>query len=173
MESADAERIVRLISTYQETLYRYVYALMPREQDARDVVQETCVAICRKFDEYNQSKPFLPWAYRFAYLEVLKFRQRNRRTATVLADDVVELLARQRADQSELLDARLRALEQCLGALPADDATLIRGRYQASLSIEELAERVEMSHRTLFRNLDRIRRRLHDCITRRLAAEGL
>lgn len=171
MDNAKTEQIVRLLSSYQERLYRYVFALLPNEQDARDVVQETCVALCRKFDDYDKEKPFLPWAYRFAYLEVLKHRQKNRRAAAVLSEDVIEVLARERDEQSELLEARLRALEHCLQELPEADFELISGRYQSPLTIDELAAKVDMSVRTVFRNLDRVRRLLSDCISRRLASE--
>lgn len=172
MDQSHAEQVVRLISTYQVRIYRYVFALIPNEQDAKDVVQETCVALCRKFKEYDQDKPFLPWAYRFAYLEVLKHREKNRRSAVLLSEDVIELLARERDEQSELLEARLIALEHCLRELPEADFELISGRYHSPLTIEELAAKVEMSVRTVFRNLDRVRRLLSDCITRRLASEG-
>lgn len=168
MDQLQTEQIVRLLSVHQEQLYRYVFALLPNEQDAKDVLQETCVALCRKFDEYDQSRPFLPWAYRFAYLEVLKHRQHRRRNGVALSQDVVEVLARERDEQSELLDARLRALEECLQELPETDLQLIQGRYRSSLSTESLAERLEMSRRSLFRNLERVRRVLFDCITRRL-----
>ena len=173
MRQSDSERLVRLLSAHQEQLYRYVFALLPNKQDANDVVQETCVALCRKFHEYDDSRPFLAWAFRFAYLEVLKHRQRNRRATVSLDDDVIELLAQQRSLHSEMLEARLRALEACLRKLPQADFKLIEGRYQSSLPIDKLAAKVEMSQRTLFRNLERVRRVLFDCVTRRLAAEGM
>lgn len=173
MDQDRTERLVRLLSSSQDKVYRYIFTLLPNEQDARDVLQETCVALCRKFDEYDESKPFLPWAYRFAYLEVLKYRQRRQRAGMTFGEDVVHLLAQERDRQSELLDARLRALEECLSKLPPADSELIRGRYHAGLPISELAEQVAMSHRTLFRNLERVRRLLFDCITRHLSAEGL
>lgn len=173
MDRSQTERVVRLLSAHQEQLYRYVFALMPNEQDAKDVVQETCVALCRKFDEYDRERPFLPWAFRFAYLEVLKHRQRNRRAAVALSEDVVELLARERDQHREALDARLRALDECLRELPRADFELIQGRYRSSLSIDKLAARVAMSRRTLFRNLERVRRALFECITRRLAGERM
>lgn len=173
MDQEKTERIVRLLSAHQEQVYRYVFALLPREQDAKDVVQETCVAICRKFHEYDESRPFLAWAHGIAYLEVLKHRQKNRSRAVSLSNEVVELLARERSQQADILDARLRALEECLAALPQEDYRLIQGRYRSPLSIDQLAAQVGMSQRTLFRNLERVRRVLFDCITGRLAAEGL
>ena len=68
------ELMVRLLSLHQGDLFRYVFALLPHEEDARDVLQETSVALCRKFADYDPDRPFLAWAFRFAHLEVLKQR---------------------------------------------------------------------------------------------------
>lgn len=172
MEAERTELLVRLLSRHQEELFRYILALLPHEEDARDVLQETCVALCRKFPAYDPAQPFLPWAYRFAYLEVLKQRERNRRGARLLSPELVERLAREREALEPALQARLLALEQCLGELPAADRELIRRRYQGQVRAEELVRHCGASRRTLFRRLDRIRRRLFDCITRRIAAAG-
>lgn len=79
MDVAQTEILVRLLSQYQGDLFRYIFALLPHEEDAQDVLQETCVALYRKFEEYDPSKPFLAWAYSFAFLEILKQRERNQR----------------------------------------------------------------------------------------------
>lgn len=172
MEAARTELLVRLLSKHQEELFRYIYALLPHEEDARDVLQETSVALCRKFADYDPSKPFLAWAYRFAHLEVLKQRERNRRGTRHLSPDLVERLARERERHEPILQARLQALEQCLGELSPADQELIRQRYQVQARTEELVRQCGASRRTLFRQLDRIRRLLFDCISRRVAATG-
>ena len=69
-----------------------------------------------------------------------------------------------------VLMARLQALETCLTELPADDRELIRQRYTVGCPIEQLVEQSGASRRTLFRNLDRIRRTLFECINRRMQA---
>ena len=171
METARLESLVRLLSRHQDDLFRYIFALLPHEEDARDVLQETSVALLRKFAEYDPDKPFLAWAYRFAYLEVLKQRERNQRGTRLLKAELVERLAREREAHEPALHERLQALEQCLDDLPAADRELIRQRYQGKARAAELASRSGASRRTLFRNLDRIRRRLFDCISRRLAVE--
>jgi RNA polymerase sigma-70 factor (ECF subfamily) len=58
-----AESLIRLLTQHQEGLYRYVFALVPHEDDAEDVLQNTNVALYRKSDQYDPGKPFLPWAY--------------------------------------------------------------------------------------------------------------
>ena len=45
VEAARAELLVRLLSKHQDELFRYIFALLPHEEDARDVLQETSVAL--------------------------------------------------------------------------------------------------------------------------------
>jgi RNA polymerase sigma-70 factor (ECF subfamily) len=173
VDVARTEMLVRLLSRHQDDLFRYIFALLPHEDDARDVLQETCVALYRKFEEYDPDKPFLAWAYCFAYLEILKQRERNQRGTRLLSRDVIAGLAREREAHEPVLHARLVALEQCLADLSPADRELIQQRYQQKARSEDLVRQLETSRRTLFRKLDRIRRLLHECITRRVAATGL
>ena len=172
MDDASAELLVRLLTRYQEEIFRHIFALMPHEEDARDVLQETSVALYRKFTEYDPSKPFLPWAYRFAELEVFKQRDRNIRGNRHFSRELLERLAKEREEIDTALHARLVALEKCLEELPPGDRVLIRQRYHHQTRIEELVRLSGSSRRTLFRNLDRVRRVLMDCIQRRLAGEA-
>ena len=172
METARAELLSDLLSRHQHELFRYIFALLPHEEDARDVLQETNVALYRKFDEYDPDKPFLAWAYRFAYLEVLKQRERNQRGTRHLRRELIERLAREREQHEPILHARLQALEQCLEQLPPADRELIEQRYHGQARSAELVQQAGASRRTYFRKLDRIRQRLLECIHRRTAAEG-
>jgi RNA polymerase sigma-70 factor (ECF subfamily) len=161
-----------LLAKHQEDLFRFIFALLPHEEDARDVLQETSIALCRKFEEYDPDKPFLAWAFGFAHLEVLKQRERNQRGTRHLSREVVDHLARERAEQQDDLQVRLQALDRCLEELTPADRELIQQRYQGKIKVEELVRRRRSSRRTVFRQLDRIRRLLLDCINRRTAAEG-
>jgi RNA polymerase sigma-70 factor (ECF subfamily) len=165
-----AELLVRLLARHQEALFRYIFALLPHEEDARDALQETSVALYRKFAEYDADKPFLAWAFRFAYLEVLKQRERNLRGRRLFKRDLLERLAQEREQFDPLLNDRLLALENCLQKLAPADRELVRRRYQEKAEIEELVEKSGASRRTLYRNLDRIRQLLLNCIMRRLAS---
>ncbi len=168
-ETARTELLVRLLTRHQADLFRYIFALLPHEEDAKDVLQETSVALFRKFAEYDPGQPFLAWAFRFAALEVLKHRERNQRGSRLLSRELIERLARERAEHEPVLQTRLQALERCLERLPPEDRELIRQRYQQKARWDELVSQGGASRRTLFRRLDRIRRRLFDCISRRVA----
>jgi len=168
---APVERLVRLVAGHHETLYRYIFSLVPNESDARDILQETCVALHRRAEQYDPDQPFLAWAFRFAYFEVLNHRKRQARAPLCFDPDVLELLAREREAAEEHLGARLQALDHCLATLEEKDRRLIRARCFDDVVMEEAASQLGMSRRTLFRNLDRVRLVLMDCINRRLDVE--
>lgn len=168
------ESLILLLTQHQEPLFRYIFSLVPCEADARDILQETSLALFRKFDQYDTTRPFLPWAYRFAYLQVQKHREKSARSPLLLfSEDVIDLLANERSHIEPQLDERLRLLDACLGKLTQQDKELVTCRYALRQSAEEMMERFALSRRTLFRNLEMLRQRLHECVTRQLQSEGL
>ncbi len=164
------ELLVRLLTRHQEEMFRFILSLHPHEEDARDVLQETSVALCRKIEEYDPSQPFLPWAFGFAYLEVLKQARTQSSARTAAEPGVGGSPGRGTANRSQVLESRLEALEDCLQKLPLAERILIQQRYQGAANIEELVQQCGISRRTLFRSLQRIRRLLHDCVDRRVAS---
>jgi len=167
------ETLVLLLTRHQEQLFRYIFSLVPYEADARDILQETSLALYRKFAEYDPARPFLPWAYRFAFFQVQKHREKSARSPLLFSEDVMDLLASERTHIEPRLDERLRLLDACLQKLTAQDQALVTSRYAMRQSAEEMTARFSLSRRTLFRNLEILRQRLHECVTRQLHLEGL
>lgn len=56
------ERMIGLISRHQVVLHDYLFALIQDASRTNDILQETNLVLWRKADEYNASRPFLPWA---------------------------------------------------------------------------------------------------------------
>jgi RNA polymerase sigma-70 factor, ECF subfamily len=171
--SSSTESLILLLTQHQDQLFRYIFSLVPCEADARDILQETSVALFRKFDQYDATRPFLPWAYRFAYLQVQKHREKSARSPLLFSEDVIDLIANERAHIEPQLDVGLRVLDGCLSKLPQQDKELVTSRYALRQGAEEMMQRFDMSRRTLFRNLELLRQRLHDCVSRQLQSEGL
>ncbi|WP_395737720.1 sigma-70 family RNA polymerase sigma factor [Prosthecobacter sp.] len=170
---SNTETLVLLLTQHQEPLFRYIFSLVPGEADARDILQETSLALYRKFDQYDPARPFLPWAYRFAYLQVQKHREKSARSPLLFSEDVIDLLSSERSHIEPQLDERLRLLDACLQKLTPQDQELVTSRYAQRQSAEEMMSRFSLTRRTLFRNLELLRQRLHECVTRQLQTEGL
>ena len=171
--ASGSESFVLLLTQHQEALFRYIFSLVPMEADARDILQETSLALYRKWDQFDPSRPFLPWAFRFAYLQVQKHREKTARSPLLFSEDVMDLLANERGHLAPVLDERLHLLDACLQKLPAAQKELVTARYGLRQSAEDLMQRFAMSRRTLFRNLELLRQQLHDCVTHQLQSEGV
>lgn len=169
----DNELLVGLITANYENLRRYIYTLLPNEEDTKDVLQEVCLSLSRKFHDYDRSRPFLPWACRFAYLKVLKFYEQQRpRRMIRLPPEVLELLAKEREVEEPALAERLAALEKCLEKLTDRDRKLIQARSVDRIPTDDITKLLSQSRRTMFRNLERIRRLLFECVDRSVVLGG-
>jgi len=173
-ESDNNERFVRLLAGSQQDVLRYVRALVQNDADAHDVMQETAVALWRKFDQYDAAQDFLPWAIAFARKEVYNLRKRRRREnrdVVMLGDDVVELLAEDHVEHHDVLAARRRALRYCLKQISDVVRKLLTDRYANKKTIVALAAETGENVQTLYKRLARARHTLFECVTRRLAEE--
>lgn len=166
------ETFVRLYTQSERKLYRYVATLLPRSHDAEDVLQETARVLWKKFDEYRPEEPFLPWASRVAYFEVLNFRQRERTRRKFFSEAVLEALAEVRLRHDDLLEAQTGALRQCLEKLPERDRRLLEQRYGSEDRLAGASRDEGCSANALYKSLQRIRRSLLECVNRTLVAEG-
>ncbi len=164
------EEFVRLLAGSEHEIYRYIFALVPNADDARDIMQETAVALWRKVSDYDPGQPFVPWACRFAFYEVHNFRK-HRQRAMLLSDEALEVLAVDSVARQDVVDARRKALSRCLEKLQEEDRNLLQRRYWDASSIKELAEETRRSVHTLYKTLERIRRSLFECVNRKVALE--
>lgn len=165
----DPSPFVELIVRCERPLMRYIRTLVPNLVDAEEVWQATAIVLWEKFDEYDTERDFLPWAQRFAYFEVLKFRRTQARDRMVFSEGVLQSLAETHEASTEKLEERSKALQSCLSQLVPRDLALLRTRYETDTTIHDLASTLKTTSKTLYRRLDRIRDRLAQCVRRRVA----
>jgi RNA polymerase sigma-70 factor (ECF subfamily) len=164
----DPERFVRLFVEGQREILRYILALVPDINDAHDILQDTAVDLWRKFDRYDPAYPFAPWACRFAIRRVLKHREQQARRSKCLSLESLTQIAEERAEKEGILEDRRRALEVCLERLSDDDRLVVERRYSRQMSMTEMVGITGQNPSTLYKALERIRRRLFECVNRRL-----
>ncbi|MCG8584286.1 MAG: sigma-70 family RNA polymerase sigma factor [Pirellulales bacterium] len=170
-DPADHGEFLRLYSTYQRNVFAYISTLLPNATDVDDVLQETSIVLWKKFSTYRRDSDFCRWACGVAHYEVLRFR-RQRPQVLPLEDHVLELIASQQLAMRDELDGRREALAYCVETLPAEDQQLLDLCYARASKSKDVAEQLNRPVSSVYQSLSRIRRALHDCVLRRLAAEG-
>jgi RNA polymerase sigma-70 factor (ECF subfamily) len=164
----DPERFVRLFVEGQRQILRYILTLVPDVDDAHEILQETAMDLWRKFDRYDPAFPFAPWACRFAFRCVLKHREQKARRVKCLSIESLTQLAAERAEKDGTLEDRRRALETCLQQLCEADRLVVEHRYSQQMSVAQIAALTDRNASALYKALERIRRRLFECVNRRV-----
>lgn len=163
---------VRRFAECEHEVYRYILTLLPDSAQAQDVFQDTAVALWEKLEAYDPSRSFVAWACGIAHNKVLMHRRRFARQPHTLSDHTLELIAGQYTTERDLIEQQVQALAECLAKLAAPQRELIEARYSTKMTIHEYARRTGRVVNTLYKSLDRIRRRLLDCVSAAMSAEG-
>jgi RNA polymerase sigma-70 factor (ECF subfamily) len=163
---------VRLWTRHQAEVERYVFMMIPRAADAVEVLQDVSVHLWKKWDKFDHSRPFVPWAIRFAWLEVLKWRQKQAREKLVFSDTLLEQLSSVYDEEAPLMEARHGALDACLDKLNDQQKKWVQLRYGRHGAIKEEAERKGVSLHKLYYALEKIRTQLLQCIGQNMKREG-
>ena len=160
-----------LFMSHQRELRNYLFSLHPQAHDLDDLFQETSLKLWQVFGEYDTARPFLPWAQRIAFFQVLRLRKTRSRDRLVLSDELVELLAEEApvSVQSDLLRS---CLNNCLERLTPRAREVLLARYSQDTNIAVMARDSRQSVHALYRMLDKARSQVVSCLRRQLATEG-
>lgn len=172
-KSNQQEVFLRLFLEHEEALRGFVRALVASREDAREVMQEVAAVLWRKFDSVGPPEDFRSWAFGVARMQTREFYRDKKRDRHVLSEDIEALIEQRVAVQTQRLDARREALEECLGKLPLDQRALVSEAYSPDARIDEIAQGQGRTPMALYKTLHRIRLALVECTQRVLAREGL
>src|SRR3954464_15262120 len=136
-ETESRKRLMALLTRHQRQIFSYIYVLVPNRADAEDLLQETSLVICEKFDEFREGTDFVAWACQIAYWRVRYSRQKFARSKVVFDQEIVDVVAQAAGEMHEELDARHEALSLCLAQLHPRDRDLLIARYEPGGGVEE------------------------------------
>ena len=162
---------VTVLLRHQRQIYAFIATLLPHQIELDDVYQQTCLVLWQKRDQFDPSRPFLPWAYAFARNEVFSHLRRVDRGPS-LSTALLERIATAREDADATAAARRAALEACVKKLPESHRSLIQSRYTSEISLKDLAAATATTAAALTMRLQRIRHALLRCVEQALAGGG-
>ena len=145
----DADSLNELILRWERPIYALAYRQIGREEDARDVCQETFLRAYRALSGFRGQAKFSSWLYRIALNLCRDWMRRERRAPVVQPPEDVDLFelaaAREPSETIEDLVARQylsRAVERAMAALPEEQRTTIVLKEYHGLTFQEIADLV-------------------------------
>jgi RNA polymerase sigma-70 factor (ECF subfamily) len=143
----DTESFNELILRWERPIYALAYRTIGREEDARDVCQETFLRAFRALPGFRGQAKFSSWLYRITLNLCRDWMRRERRTPIVqVSDDTdpVELAAAAEPSESieDLVTRRdlTRIVERVMAGLPEEQRTAIVLKEYHGLTFQEIAE---------------------------------
>jgi RNA polymerase sigma-70 factor (ECF subfamily) len=162
-------RFLALLLQHQLGLRAFIGSLV-RDREARDdLFQEVALTLWNEFARYDPARPFGAWARGIAAHKVQQRWAREARVPVPFPPAAIQALL-DAYDRTEAVEShRADALQRCLDQLPERSRQLLALRYEQSLSLAQIADRVCSTPDAVHKALSRLRARLHQCVQMRLA----
>jgi RNA polymerase sigma-70 factor len=171
MHQNSSEQLARLWTESQPVVSAYVLSIVPNFHQAEDVIQQVAVVLVREFENFDSSKPFLPWALGIARNTALKSRRDvGRQCKHVFSDALIEKIESAFQEPDDALFAMRKLLRYCLSKQPQKVLELLQWRYAHDLKPNEVAPRMGLTSGAVRAMLHRSREALRKCIRR--SAQG-
>jgi len=143
----DAESFNELIMRWERPIYALAYRVIGREEDARDVCQETFLRAFRALPGFKGEAKFSSWLYRIALNLCRDWIRRQRRAPVVQMPEGVEPteLAAERGpveSVEELVGRRQLSavVEEAMALLPEEQRTAIILKEYHGMTFQEIAD---------------------------------
>jgi RNA polymerase sigma-70 factor (ECF subfamily) len=164
------ENFLHHLSGCESTLRAFIAGALAATHERADFFQEVVIILWRRHDDFDASRPFLPWAMGVAARRLKEEYRRVARRPGLLSAEQLDRLAGDLVASEERHSSgeEESALAECLAALPEASARLVQRRYYERAGIETLGAETGQSAAAIYQTLSRLRRGLADCIRRRL-----
>jgi RNA polymerase sigma-70 factor (ECF subfamily) len=167
----DLDSFNQLVLRWERPIYALAYRVIGREEEARDVAQETFLRAFRALSGFKGQSKFSSWLYRITLNLCRDWIRRERRTRVTQAPegvDLVELAGEAApAESVEDLVARKelgRAVAKAMSSLPEEQRTAIILKEYHGLTFQEIADLLDCPLSTvktrLYQGLSVLRRQL-------------
>jgi RNA polymerase sigma-70 factor (ECF subfamily) len=181
VRAGEDEAFALLVRRYEPKLRVYVAGIVPVEEEAHDLVQESFIRAWRHLDQYDAHFRFSTWLFRIAHNVAIDHLRRRRQVTVSLdlgEDDEGDTLRLDPADarRSPLGDLANRELGEALAReiqrLPAGYRELVTLRHLVGLSYNEIAELKELPLGTVKNKLFRAHSVLREVLGEYLGQVG-
>jgi RNA polymerase sigma-70 factor, ECF subfamily len=143
----DVESFNQLILRWERPIYALAYRVIGREEDARDVCQETFLRAFRALPGFKGQAKFSSWLYRIALNLCRDWSRRQRRSPVAQLSEETDLdsLAAEHGPTESIEDLVARrelsaVVEQIMALLPEEQRTAIILKEYHGMTFQEIAD---------------------------------
>lgn len=181
-ESEAIQKAAMEFIRHRHALGLFVNGLMRDAAAAEDVVQEVWVRLAAEVSKGVELMNLAGWCRGVARNLIRRHWEQQQQARVIANSEVLEALmervemafaeAQEGEAERGTLASRQQALERCVEALPGRIREMLRLRYEARASMEEVAGAMGQAMDAVTKALYRTRRGLLECVERKLSFEA-
>ena len=168
----------QLVLTEHRRVRIYLARYISCASHVDDVAQEVFLAAYQSLASFKKQAKFSTWLLGIARnkaLQFLKTEIRRRKNSERFLDSAIlnQRLTALCSDDLELEQTKIAALRECLNVLPLHAKQLVERYYYQQNSTAEIAQNEESREGAIRMKLFRIRKKLAECVSIRVANESI
>lgn len=171
----EVEHFSTLLTEITPALSSYLSTMLRDRSEIEDCMQEAFVVVWEKFNPEWDVEEFRRYSFTCARFKAMNLLRKRSSRALVFMDPKVSELMDERIrhvaeDESTMLyKKRMRALEQCIGQLGKEQRKLLHARYGSDTeSLEDLSMKLSRKLPAIYKQLERLRSALKNCVEMRM-----
>lgn len=150
LQAGRTDALALLVRRWEQPLYRFVFRMLPRQEDAREICQETFLRVLDKAGHFREGARFTTWMYQIALNLCRDHLRRRRRWGALVTEDapphpdaatpVERAVGDDDPAETVLLDQRRRLVRRALDRIPTDQREVLVLKEFEGLKFREIAD---------------------------------
>jgi len=155
-----------LVKRHQRFVFTLALRFAKNREDAEEIAQDCFVKAYRALATFKQTAKFSTWLYTITYTTAMTFLRKKQLDTSSIHDDETFIQLENHTSSLNANDYEKQNshdfLNQAIGLLAPDDATIITMFYQGEQSLEEIGEVLHMQPNHIKVKLHRARQKLKE-----------
>lgn len=164
-----------LVKRHQRFVFTLALRFAKGREDAEEIAQDCFIKAYRSLGAFQKQSKFSTWLYSIVYTTAMTFLRKKRVDTTSINDDdtYIQIEGKYSSYDEYNVENKSRSyyLNQAIGQLLPDDATIITLFYKGEQSLDEIAKVLGIEANTVKVKLFRARQRLKERLERNLKHE--
>ena len=134
-----------LLRRHEPLVYRSCLKMLGSVQDAEEACQDAFLQVFHKIGQFEGRSAFKTWLYRIVYNRCIESRRRDARRSKNHAKLVEEITQDEIAREDPAMkNARTGKVHEVIAKMSGEDCRLVAVRYVSGLSLQEIADVLEI-----------------------------
>jgi RNA polymerase sigma factor (sigma-70 family) len=172
--AGDQQAYVALVKRHQRFVFTLAMRFVKTRENAEEVAQDCFIKAYRSLESFQRQSKFTTWLYSIVYTTAMTALRKKRLDTDSIDDENTYIqLENQGGYDVNSAENKSRSyyLNQAIGQLLPDDATIITLFYKGEQSLDEIGAAMGMEPNTVKVKLFRARQRLKEKLERNLKDE--